>query len=153
VAGRRQVLFGGSAAVAAALLVVAQFLPLQRTNPPAQSEVPAPAAVHAILAASCFDCHSHRTRWPWYSRVAPLSWWIVGHVNEGRADLNFSRWPTYDIEGQELALRAIEKQVVAGRMPPRSYLLGHAEARLTESERAVLLDWVRAGFGDDLPGN
>ena len=138
-----------SVAVVVTLLIVAQFIPTNRTNPPVQSDVQAPAAVKAILVKACFDCHSHVTRWPWYAQVAPLSWWINGHVNEGRKDLNFSRWPTFDYMTQDLLLREIDKQVAAGKMPPRSYAVGHPEARLNENEREALLEWARAGQADD----
>ena len=138
-----------SVALVVTLLVVAQFIPVDRSNPPVQSDVQAPAEVKAILVKACFDCHSHETRWPWYSRVAPLSWWINGHVVEGRKDLNFSRWPTFDFVTQDLLLREIDKQIENGKMPPRSYAVGHPEARLKDSERQALLDWVRTGQSDD----
>jgi len=149
VAARAGTLIKTGAALVAALLVVSQFVPVERTNPPVQSDVPAPAPVKTILVKACFDCHSHETRWPWYSRVAPLSWWLAGHVRDGRKDLNFSRWPTFDFASQELILREMEKQVAGGAMPPRSYTVGHADARLEESERQLLLAWIRAGISDD----
>jgi len=136
-------------AVVATLFVVAQFIPIDLSNPPVQSDVPAPAAVKVILVKACYDCHSHETRWPWYSRVAPLSWWIAHHVDEGRKDLNFSRWPTFDFAGQALIRREIEKQVTSGAMPLRSYTVGHPAARLKQSERQVLLDWARQGDAAD----
>ena len=46
--------------------------------------------VARILDRSCQDCHSNHTAWPWYSHVAPVSWVITRHVNEGREILNFS---------------------------------------------------------------
>jgi hypothetical protein len=33
-----------------------------------------------VLAQACGNCHSNHTEWPWYSHVAPLSWWIQSHV-------------------------------------------------------------------------
>src|SRR5271154_3229821 len=82
----------------AALLVVAQFIPAARTNPVGtpghtlQDVVSVPPAVEAVLTRSCADCHSDQTRWPWYSRVAPVSWFVVNHVQEGRRHLNMSEW-------------------------------------------------------------
>jgi len=136
-------------AVLAALFVVAQFIPVDYTNPPVQSDVQAPTQVKSILVKACFDCHSHETRWPWYSKIAPVSWWLSGHVRDGRKDLNFSIWPTYNFASQELIMREINKQVSEQKMPPRSYTVGHPEARLSGDERQILLDWARAGFGDD----
>jgi hypothetical protein len=135
-----------SATVLAALFLLIQLVPVTRTNPPIEAVVVAPAQVKNILRRTCYDCHSHETRWPWYSRVAPVSWWLAAHVNAGRADLNFSQWPLFDLETRELFLRDIEKQLLDGTMPLRSYVLGHREARLSDRDREILLEWVRAGY-------
>jgi len=45
------------------------------TNPP-------PPEIAAMLHAACYDCHSSETKWPWYSRLAPMSWLIAGDVNK-----------------------------------------------------------------------
>jgi len=124
------------------LFVAIQFLPVERTNPPAQWELMAPPEVEAILERACYDCHSHRTDWPWYSRVAPLSWWVVEHVNDGRGDLNFSQWPRLDWELQKLAYQDIHEQITKGEMPLQSYVLMHSSARLTDADRKILLDWA-----------
>lgn len=133
-----------TAAIALAVVVVAiQFIPVDRSNPPVVSSIAAPQDVESILEKACFDCHSHRTVWPWYGRVAPLSWLMARHVAEGRGDLNFDDWPMFDLELRELSLRDIEQQLVKGEMPPGYYKLTHAGARLTEGEVARLLTWSR----------
>lgn len=132
-----------SAAVVVALMLGIQLVPMDRTNPPVEADLAAPAPVEEILRRACYDCHSHETRWPWYSRVAPFSWWLADHVEDGRADLNFSQWPLFDFEARELFLRDIVKQLEDGTMPLRSYVLGHPEARLTNEERDLLLNWAR----------
>lgn len=125
----------------AVALVVIQFVPVNRTNPPEKTVVMAPPEVQEILVGACFDCHSHQTVWPWYSKVAPVSWWIAHHVEEGRGDLNFSEWPVFDDEEKEHHLRDIENQLVKGEMPPGYYKIAHAGARLTDDEVALLLAW------------
>jgi hypothetical protein len=125
------------------LLLALQLATVERTNPPVGLEVDAPAEVHAVLRKACYDCHSHETRWPWYSRVAPLSWWLASHVEDGRGDLNFSEWPAFDFELQEHALEDIYEQLTKGEMPPWSYTVIHADARLSEADRQVLLRWAR----------
>ncbi len=135
-----------SAAVLAALFLLIQLIPVDQTNPQVESDLVAPVPVKDILRRSCYDCHSHETSWPWYSRVAPFSWWLAKHVTEGRADLNFSQWPLFDFEARELMLRDIEKQLVDGTMPLRSYVLGHREAGLSDRDREILLEWARAGY-------
>jgi hypothetical protein len=135
-----------SAAVLAALFLLIQWVPVKRTNPPIEADLVAPEQVKNILQRACYDCHSHETRWPWYSRVAPISWWLASHVTAGRADLNFSQWPLFDLETRGLFLRDIEKQLVDGTMPLRSYTVGHPDARLSKEDRALLLEWAREGF-------
>jgi len=121
-----------------------QFVPVDRDNPPVERDVDAPSEVAAILRRACYDCHSHETRWPWYSHVAPLSWWIAEHVEHGRADLNFSQWPMFDLFEQGMALEDIEEQIRKGEMPLNSYLILHPEARLSKEDREVLLEWARS---------
>jgi hypothetical protein len=128
------------------VFVAIQFVPVDRTNPPVVSDVDAPPEVEAILRRSCYDCHSHETRWPWYGYVAPISWFLHDHIEEAREDLDFSDWPTFDFEAQALALQDIREQIRKGEMPLRSYLLLHGEARLSDSDRRLLIDWAESGF-------
>ena len=65
-------------------LVAAQFVPVDRTNPPVGQEIVAPAEVMTVLERACYDCHSNETVWPAYSRVAPVSWLVARDVQEGR---------------------------------------------------------------------
>ena len=130
---------------AAIFFAVIQIIPARRTNPPVRSDIKASGEVGEILRRACYDCHSHETRWPWYSRVAPISWWMVSHVNEARGDLNFSEWPRFDPELVGMALRDIEMQVAQKKMPLPSYTIMHAGARLSDEERETLVSWARSG--------
>jgi hypothetical protein len=100
--------------------------------------------VVAILQRGCGDCHSNETVWPWYSEVAPISWFVIDHVNHGRRHLNFSDWTRYDRQEADELLGDIARTVRAGEMPLNSYTLLHPEARLTHEERNVIIDWARA---------
>lgn len=124
------------------VFIAIQFVPVDRTNPTEGSPVDAPDAVIRVLERACYDCHSNRTVWPWYSHVAPISWFVAHHVEDGRADLNFSDWPAFDFEGQALAFEDISHQVETGEMPLPSYLWLHGDARLTDDDRRLLLDWA-----------
>jgi hypothetical protein len=73
-----------------------------------------------------------------------MSWFVIGHVNEGRGDLNFSEWPVFDFELQGLAMEDIEKQISEGKMPLRSYTLIHRGAKLSREDREALLRWARS---------
>ena len=98
-----------------------------------------------LAQRACFDCHSNETRWPWYSHVAPVSWRVFRHVEEGRQKLNFS---ALDVANEDVAHAAGEAgETVANRdMPPADYLLAHPEARLTEAERRALAAGLDATF-------
>ena len=134
------------ARVAIATLAVAvaiQLIPVRRDNPPVQAEVEAPLRVQQIIERACYDCHSNRTRWPWYSHVAPVSWLVAHDVHEGRDEVNFSEWPTFDFEKQDDIFKGIAKQVGRKKMPLPNYLALHPEARLTEDDRQALVRWAR----------
>jgi hypothetical protein len=102
-----------------------------------------PANTAAMLDRSCRDCHTNDTRWPWYSHVAPVSWWVAHHVAEGRRRASFSTWADYDASKRVKELDEICKRVERHNMPLTSYLLVHWEARLTDSQRQEICDWTR----------
>lgn len=126
-------------------LVGIQFMPVDRSNPPVTLVVDAPPEVMSILRRSCFDCHSNETVWPWYSRVAPMSWKVVDHVHEGREHLNFSTWDQNDAEDRAEIVEEIWEEVAKGAMPMPNYLRLHAEARLSEADLAALKAWTGGG--------
>jgi len=95
-----------------------------------------------MLAQACGNCHSNQTEWPWYSHVAPLSWWIQSHVRKGREELNFSRWTSYSARQRRARLDSICGVISTGRMPPWSYTLLHPEARLTGKEKRSVCVWA-----------
>ena len=125
--------------------VAIQFVPVTRTNPPVEQDIRVPPAVRAILERSCYDCHSHRTRWPWYSRIAPVSWLVARDVREGRRHLNFSTWNRLSDEQARKARAEIAEEAGEGGMPPWFYLPLHPDARLSAEDRAVLARWVGPG--------
>ncbi len=132
-------------AVAAAAI---QFVPVQRTNPPVDGEIPAPAEVRAVLQQSCYDCHSNQTVWPWYSRIAPFSWLVADDVREAREEMNFSTWTRMTPKEQTHYLREIRGEVEDGAMPPRLYLVPHPGSRLTADDRATLVAWTKSAGGE-----
>ena len=129
----------------AAALVLAQLVPVSRTNPPVEQEVDAPPDARAVLERSCYDCHSHATRWPWYAWVAPVSWLLAYDVSEAREHLNFSTWGRYDPKERQENLEEIAEMVEEGEMPLWYYLPLHPEARLGDTDKAALRAWTSAG--------
>jgi hypothetical protein len=103
-----------------------------------------PDSLNRILTASCFDCHSNHTRYPWYSHVQPFGWMLARHIKHGRAELNFSEFSSYSKRRQISKLKAIASQVEDNEMPLSSYKWLHKKARLSENEKAMLITWMRA---------
>lgn len=125
------------------LVTALQFVPVSRTNPPEREPAMAPPEVHTILQRSCYDCHSNETHWPWYSRIAPVSFLISRDVSEGRRELNLSTWSRYDARRKARKLREIGEQVEKGKMPQWYYVILHPDARLSAADRQLLLEWSR----------
>lgn len=123
-------------------LALAQFVPVDRTNPPFDVEVPAPPAVRAILRRACYDCHSNETAWPWYARVAPVSWVLERDVREGRREVDFSTWNRNDEKRRVRKWKEIQEQVERREMPPWFYAAVHSEARLSAEDRKALNEWA-----------
>ncbi|MCB9891755.1 MAG: heme-binding domain-containing protein [Planctomycetes bacterium] len=128
------------------LLVVIgiQFVPTDRSNPPVTRDVDANAEVEAILRRACYDCHSNQVRWPWYSYVAPVSWWVAHDVEEGRSHLNFSTWDRYDEDRLQRLKNEIMDEVREGHMPPRNYVWMHGEADLSEDDIRAIVAWAKS---------
>jgi Haem-binding domain len=95
-----------------------------------------------VLAQACGNCHSNQTEWPWYSHVAPLSWWIQSHVRKGREQLNFSKWRSYSARQRRAKLDSVCGLISTGRMPSWSYTMLHPEARLTAKEKRSVCVWA-----------
>ena len=139
--------------IVAGLFVLLQLKRPARTNPASESSQSIEAHVQMtpqvkdILDRSCRDCHSNKTDWPWYTNVAPLSWWITDHVNQGRTSLNLSEWGKLDKERQDKKLRQICDEVDDGAMPFPSYLPMHPKAKLSEQDKKILCDWTAAERG------
>lgn len=128
------------------LVAAAQMVPYGRAHDnPAVVLEPAwdTPETRALAARACFDCHSNETKWPWYASVAPMSWLVQDHVDEGREVLNFSEWNRTFEEAGEAA-----EVVREGEMPIANYLWLHPEARLTAAESAALAAGLAATLGE-----
>jgi heme-binding protein len=121
--------------------IAIQFVPVSRTNPPVQGDFRGSTEVVSVLRRACYDCHSNETVWPWYSRVAPLSWVIAHDVIEGRAALNFSTWDQLSPQKQAEAVKESWDEITEGKMPTWYYVAVHPEARLSANDQSVLRAW------------
>lgn len=110
------------------------FMAVTQTNP----------EVATILKNACYDCHSNQPTYPWYTSVAPVSWWIKNHINEGSKHLNFSIWQTYTVKRKDHKLEECVEMIEEGEMPMNSYTWMHPEAKLTDAQKQLLIDWFKA---------
>lgn len=122
--------------VLAALFVGIQFIPVERTNPPVLADYNGPSEVQKVLRNSCYDCHSNETLWPWYSKIAPVSWLVAHDVKEGREELNFSNWPKYASDAH--LVEEIYEEVAEGEMPMPIYLITHPSAKVSPEALRLL---------------
>ena len=139
-----------------ALALGIQLIRPARSNPPIEPShtleavVPVPMEVESILQRACNDCHSNLTRWPWYSNVAPLSWLLVNHVDEGRRQVNFSEWLRRDTDNPTEFTRqrfhSLCRQAQTREMPLTSYVLLHPAARLSQGDIEAICRWTDPGL-------
>jgi hypothetical protein len=101
-----------------------------------------PENVKNILKASCYDCHSNNTYYPWYSNIQPVGLWMQFHVDEGKLELNFSEFASYNKSKQHKKLEEIIEEIKINRMPLPSYVKMHKGARLTQDEKNTVSNWI-----------
>ena len=100
--------------------------------------------VISILEKACYDCHSNNTNYPWYAYIQPVAWYTAHHVNEGKSELNFSDFANYPHKKAHHKLEEVEETVANGEMPNNAYLQMHANAKLTDEEKQILIDWSKS---------
>lgn len=130
-------------------LIVMQFIKPDTNNPVEdnskfiKSHLQISDNVHNQLEKSCFDCHSYRTKWPWYSKISPVVYLLNKDVQGGRKHLNFSTWGDYDKSRMMDKLDGIITEIRDGEMPLSVYLPLHPEAKLSDNDKKMLEDWAQ----------
>lgn len=131
-----------------AVLVLIQFFRPEKNQALTEQEydllqvTSVPDSLASILRASCYDCHSNHTNYPWYSRISPVSWYLDKHIRDGKEGLNLSEYGLLDKAEKIGVMSDIYDAVEAGTMPLQSYMVIHGEARLSPEEIDALLDWA-----------
>ncbi|MEY3874712.1 MAG: hypothetical protein RL363_1433, partial [Bacteroidota bacterium] len=92
---------------------------------------------------ACADCHSNKTAYPWYASIQPAAFWLADHVKEGKREFNFNEFAGYRIAKQNHKLEEVIEQIKEGEMPLYSYTLIHRDAKLTDAEKATLINWCQ----------
>lgn len=126
---------------------IIQFIPVDKVNKPVGKnknfiEVKStPENVSKLIKNACYDCHSDETVYPKYAYIAPFSWSVKSHVNDGRKHLNFSIWETYNDDLKRNMLTKSIQTVENKSMPMPAYIIYHKEANLTGAERDLLIKY------------
>ncbi|QDP84435.1 cytochrome C [Chryseobacterium sp. SNU WT5] len=129
--------------------ILIQFFPIDKNNPVATPQLDflkiknTPQSTAAIIRNSCYDCHSNESIYPWYSNVQPFGWFLENHINEGRKELNFSTFATYDKKRQAHKLDEAVEMIEKGKMPMDSYVIAHSEAKLTEAQKDEVIRYFK----------
>ena len=136
-----------------ASLTAIQFIPLpgrEYVQPKQGNDItdvlPISDETEELLRATCYDCHSDETRYPWYADIAPLSWWVQHHVNEGREHLNFSHFGELSMSRRDHRLEEGVEMMKKEEMPLSSYTWMHPEAKISLRQRAAMIDFFSSGI-------
>jgi Haem-binding domain len=105
-----------------------------------------PADVKQILEVACNDCHTNKTVYPWYSNVQPIAWFLDHHVVDGKRHYNLSTYTKLPIAVQNHKFEETIEMVKEKEMPLESYTYFglHKEAKLTDEQRNILINWAQA---------
>jgi hypothetical protein len=103
-----------------------------------------PGDVMTVMKKSCYDCHSDSTNYPWYDNITPVNWWVAHHINEGKRELNFTVFGDYNTRRKAKKLDESAEQIEKDEMPMQSYLIMHGDAKLSEVQKKLLIDWFKA---------
>lgn len=129
-------------------LIVIQFIPIKKNT---IKEAPSTDfmsmynvsdSLKHILRVTCYDCHSNNTRYPWYSKIQPVGWYLQNHIKNAKEELNFSEFGSYSSRKQNTKIHGIINQVRDGDMPLASYKLIHKDARLSAKDKKKLIAFM-----------
>lgn len=107
---------------------------LADTNPPNE--------VQHIFKVGCYDCHSDYTKYPWYSKITPINYWMANHIEHGTKHLNLSKWDAYSVNKKDHKMEEIIEMVEKKEMPLESYTWAHAEAKLSQEQINAVINWA-----------
>lgn len=131
------------------VFIIIQFFPIDKTNPITNEGMDflkiknTPEPIAKLIRNSCYDCHSNETKYPFYSNIQPVAWLLKNHIDEGRKELNFSTFATYEPKRQAHKLEEAAEYVEQKNMPLESYTLGHSDAKLSDEQRKQLVNYFR----------
>jgi hypothetical protein len=131
------------------LFILIQFIRIEKNNALFVAEndflalTKAPEEIKTMVKSACYDCHSNTTHYPWYSEIAPVSWFIEHHIKEAKHHLNFSEWSSYSLKKANHKLEECYEELERHKMPTSGYALMHKEARLSNEQIITLAQWFK----------
>ncbi|QQV02838.1 MULTISPECIES: heme-binding domain-containing protein [Chryseobacterium] len=129
--------------------ILIQLIPVDKENLPVKKSEnftdvqKTPENITLLLRNACYDCHSNETKYPGYAYIAPFSWSVKSHINEGREHLNFSVWNTYNDDLKKGMLEKSIQTIENKTMPMPAYIIYHNEANLTDAEKTLLKNYFQ----------
>ena len=120
----------------------AKMSKVEKTDGDITKQLTVPPGVAELLERSCYDCHSYNTKWPFYSKISPVSWLIAFDVNTGRKHINFSAWDEYSTMIRIAKLRLVCNEIETGSMPLKQYTLIHRNAKLSKEDIETICTWA-----------
>ncbi|BCY28518.1 heme-binding domain-containing protein [Flavobacterium okayamense] len=135
--------------ILALAFIVIQFFQIDKTNPPVDENQdflkihnPSPELA-AKIKASCYDCHSNESSYPWYTNIQPVGWWVKNHIEEGKHHLNFSEFGTYSAKRQSHKMEECYELIEEDEMPLKSYTIAHKDAILDDATKEQLIAYFK----------
>ncbi|AZI67613.1 cytochrome C [Kaistella daneshvariae] len=129
--------------------ILIQFFPIDKNNPEPTPQMDflkiknTPEKTANLIRNGCYDCHSNESKYPWYSNVQPMAWFLKDHIDEGRKELNFSTFATYLTKRQAKKMEEAAELIEKNEMPLDSYIILHSEAKYTDAEKQELIHYFK----------
>lgn len=128
-------------------LIILQFFSVDLNNAEIrdvadfETETKPSKEVAAILEKQCYDCHTNKTVYPWYGKIAPVSMWMADHIEEGNEHFNLTGWNNYNDKKKDHKLEELIEEVEENKMPLKEYTWTHGN--ITEKEKESLIKWAK----------
>lgn len=135
--------------IIAVIVIFIQFFRIDKNNPEPTPQMDflniknTPEGTAVLIRNGCYDCHSNESKYPWYSNVQPIAWFLKNHIDDGRKHLNFSTFATLEPKRQAHKLDECVEMLENGEMPLDSYVIGHPEAKFSEAQKQELIKYFK----------
>lgn len=133
------------------IMIIIQFIPAGKKNISTTTSVYSlektmnvPEEILGNLKNGCYDCHSNNTKYPWYSNIQPVTWWLKSHIEEGKEHLNFDEFGNLDTESRAEMMEEMAEVIEEHEMPMASYTWLHPEARFNDNTNNAIVTWLKS---------